>query len=93
MIATTPYRVRGANGAAWNTGDPAYATGAYQLRAEGLFDHEHGTASPDPSGAVGQQVSAPVRLAVVAAPTTAPVTSAPATTPPRQARPRHRPRS
>ncbi len=76
MITTTPYRVRGTNGAAWNTGDAAYGAGAYELWAEGLFDHEHGTASPDPSGAVGTQVSAPVQLAVAAAPTTAPATSA-----------------
>ena len=83
LITTTPYRVRGTSGAAWNTGDDAYAAGAYQLWAEGLFDHEHGTASPDPSGAVGRQVSAPVGLAVVAAaPTTAPITSAPVTSAP-----------
>lgn len=82
LITTTPYRVRGASGAAWNTGDDAYAAGAYELWAEGLFDHEHGTASPDPSGAIGRQVSAPVQLAVAAAPTTAPVTSVPVTSAP-----------
>ena len=83
LITTTPYRVRGTSGAAWNTGDDAYAAGAYKLWAEGLFDHEHGTASPDPSGAVGRQVSAPVGLAVAAAaPTTAPATSAPVTSAP-----------
>ena len=82
LITTTPYRVRGTGGAAWNTGDAAYAAGGYELRAEGLFDHEHGTASPDPSGAVGRQVSAPLRLTVVAPPTTAPVTSAPVTSVP-----------
>ncbi len=82
MITTTPYLVRGTNGAAWNTGDATYGTGAYELWAEGLFDHEHGTASPDPSGAVGTQVSAPVQLAVAAAPTTAPATSVPATSVP-----------
>lgn len=92
MITTTPYRVRGTSGAAWNTGDAAYAAGAYELWAEGLFDHEHGTPSPDPSGAVGRQVSAPVRLAVAAALTTAavtsvPVTSAPATSVPATAPP------
>lgn len=82
LITTTPYRVRGTGGATWNTGDVAYAAGGYELWAEGLFDHEHGTASPDPSGAVGRQVSAPLRLAVVAAPTTAPITSAPTTSVP-----------
>jgi hypothetical protein len=82
MITATPYRVRGTDGAAWDTGDDSYAAGTYDLWAEGLFDHEHGTASPDPSGAVGQQVSAPVRLAVAVAPTTAPSTSAPATSVP-----------
>ena len=93
VITTTPYRVRGTSGAAWNTGDDAYAAGAYELWAEGLFDHEHGTASPDPSGAVGRQVSAPVGLAVAAAapttapPTSVPVTSAPATSVPATAPP------
>ncbi|MEN6341029.1 MAG: DUF3821 domain-containing protein [Methanospirillum sp.] len=79
MITTTPYRIRGTSGAAWNTGDTVYGAGAYTLWAEGLFDYEHGTASPDPSGAVGRQVSAPVQLAVAVAPTTVPATSIPAT--------------
>lgn len=87
MITTTPYRVRGTDGAAWNTGDAAYGAGAYELWAEGLFDHEHGTASPDPSGAVGRQVSAPVRLAMAAAPTTAPATSMPITSAPATSEP------
>ncbi len=78
-ITTTPYRIGGASGAAWNTDDAAYGAGTYELWAEGLFDHEHGTASPDPSGAVGRQVSAPVQLAVAAAPTKAPATSVPST--------------
>lgn len=82
LITATPYRVRGTGGAAWNTGDAAYAAGGYELWAEGLFDHEHGTASPDPSGSVGRQVSAPLRLTVVPAPTTAPITSAPVTSVP-----------
>jgi lysophospholipase L1-like esterase len=82
MITSSPFRVRGTNGAAWNTGDPAYGAGAYELWAEGLFDHEHGTASPDPSEAVGAQVSAPVQLAVAAAPVTTPATSAPVTSAP-----------
>lgn len=80
LVTTTPYRVRGTEGAAWNTGDPAYAAGTYELWAEGLFDHEHGTASPDPSGTIGTQVSAPVRLGIVAAPVTPSPTTPRATT-------------
>ncbi len=54
-ITATPYRIGGASGAAWNTGDAAYGAGAYELWAEGLFDHEHGTASPDPRARSGDR--------------------------------------
>ncbi|HOT94700.1 MAG TPA: DUF3821 domain-containing protein [Methanoregulaceae archaeon] len=69
MVVQTPHIVRGTTGAAWNTGDPAYPAGEYAIWAEALLDHEHGTASPDPNGAVGRQVSATVQLRLVLHPT------------------------
>lgn len=82
LVTTTPYRVRGSEGAAWSTVDPAYPVGPYELWVEALFDHEKGTVSPGPSGALGSHASTPVRLAVSAAPTTAPATTPPAVTEP-----------
>lgn len=79
-VPQTPYLVRGTDGAAWNTADPAYAGGEYEVWAEALLDHEHGTASPDPTGAIGRQVSVPIRLRVsLPATVTTVVSSRPAT--------------
>ncbi len=80
LVAQTPFLIRGTDGAAWNTADTAYTGGEYELWAEALLDHEHRTANPDPTGAVGRQVSVSVRLQVSVPPTVATATSLPATT-------------
>ncbi len=82
MVNQTPHLVRGAPGAAWNTNDPAYRAGEYTLWAEVLLDHEHGTASPDPAGGVGRQVSAQVQIELESSPTPAPSTPIAGTTVP-----------
>lgn len=82
MVLQTPHQLRGTAGAAWNTDDPAYPAGNYALWAEALLDHEHGTASPDPSGAVGRQVSVEVHIDLESPPTPAMTTPIVETTKP-----------
>ncbi len=62
IVVQTPHLISGSAGAAWNTNEPAYPAGGYALWAEALLDHEHGTSSPDPTGAVGRQVSAQIHI-------------------------------